>query len=144
MYGKAALYIAISRQIHCPIHCKITQGLLFVQTLVQTMIHFSQAAIGEVHRLKAKQHNLQAVLRLEVQPGGCSDLYYVLRFDDSIGPDDQVLESKGLSVVVDSQSLNCLSDLRVDYSEDLMGGGFRFHNPNATQSCGCGSSFSVS
>ncbi|NJN58189.1 MAG: iron-sulfur cluster assembly accessory protein [Leptolyngbyaceae cyanobacterium SL_5_9] len=107
------------------------------------MIQLSQAAVVEINRLKAKQRNPQSLFRLEIQPGGCSDLHYVLKFDSSTELTDQVLECKGLSVVVDSHSLNCISGLTVDYSEDLMGGGFRFHNPNATQNCGCGNSFST-
>ncbi|NJL37064.1 MAG: iron-sulfur cluster assembly accessory protein [Leptolyngbyaceae cyanobacterium RM2_2_4] len=107
------------------------------------MIQMSQAAIAEINRLKAKQHNPQSLFRLKIQPGGCSDLHYVLKFDNSTEPTDQVLECKGLSFVVDSHSLNSISGLTVDYSEDLMGGGFRFHNPNATQNCGCGNSFST-
>jgi len=108
------------------------------------VIHLSQAAIGEVNRLKSKQRNSQAMFRLAVQPGGCAEFYYVLRFDDVVEPADQILEYKELSVVIDEQSLNYVSGLTLDYSEDLMGGGFRFHNPNATQNCGCGNSFSTS
>jgi len=107
------------------------------------MIQLSQAAIAEISRLKAKQRNPQALFRLAIQPGGCFDLHYVLRFDDSTQPTDQILECKGLSVVVDPQSLSCIQGLAVDYSEDLMGGGFRFHNPSAIQHCGCGNSFSI-
>lgn len=107
------------------------------------MIQLSQAAIAEINRLKVKQHHPEAVFRLEVQPGGCSEFHYVLKFDSSIKLTDQVLSCGGMSVVVDSQSLSRVSGLAIDYSEDLMGGGFRFHNPNATQNCGCGNSFSV-
>jgi iron-sulfur cluster assembly protein len=107
------------------------------------MIQLSQAAIAEINRLKMKQRHPQAVFRLEIQPGGCSEFHYVLKFDSGIKPTDQVLNCGGMSVVVDPQSLSCVSGLAIDYSEDLMGGGFRFHNPNATQNCGCGNSFSI-
>lgn len=108
------------------------------------MIQLSQAAIAEISRLKAKQRDPQTLFRLEIQPGGCSELHYVLRFDSCINPTDQVLKCGEMSVVIDPQSLSYVSGLAVDYSEDLMGGGFRFHNPNAIQNCGCGNSFSIS
>jgi iron-sulfur cluster assembly accessory protein len=64
-----------------------------------------------------------------------------MTFDENINPNDIVYESEGIKLVVDSQQLNYLDGLTLDYSEDLMGGGFRFHNPNASQNCSCGNSF---
>ena len=82
--------------------------------------------------------------RLQVQPGGCSGWFYDMTFDEAASQGDQVYNCKGIAVVVDAQTLNYISGLTLDYSEDLMGGGFRFHNPNAIASCGCGNSFSTS
>jgi iron-sulfur cluster assembly accessory protein len=62
---------------------------------------------------------------------------------DAVQPEDRICESSGIQVAVDGQSVKTLTGLTLDYSEDLMGGGFRFHNPNATASCGCGHSFST-
>lgn len=108
-----------------------------------TMIHFSSAALSEVHRLKAQHPNPQAVFRLRVQPGGCSDYYYFLQFDEAPQPDDWVKSYLGIQVVIDPESLGYVEGLSLDYSEDLMGGAFRFDNPKAAQHCGCGNSFSI-
>lgn len=106
------------------------------------MIHLSQAAIREVKRLRSK-HSSNAYFRLGVEPGGCSDFYYMLQFDQVAHLDDQVWNCESIQVVIDPHSLAHLAGLTLDYSEDLVGGGFRFHNPNAAQHCGCGNSFSL-
>ncbi|SRR5579883_650183 len=107
------------------------------------MIHLSQAAISEVSRLKARRNNPQLLFRLDVQPSACLTMAYAMSFDTAVQPHDQVYDCNGIQVVVDSSSVPILEGLVLDYSEDLMGGGFRFHNPNAIQTCGCGNSFSV-
>ncbi len=106
------------------------------------MIHLTIAAASEIRRLLSqRQQNM--LFRVQVQAGGCSGLFYDMVFDEAARLDDQVYDCNGIPVVVNSQSLKYISGLTLDYSEDLMGGGFRFHNPNATQSCGCGNSFSI-
>ncbi|MEG4807996.1 iron-sulfur cluster assembly accessory protein [Microcoleus sp. F8-D3] len=107
------------------------------------MIHLSKTAATEVTRLKSKHSNPNALFRLGVESSGCSGLSYTMAFDDAPAPEDAVCESEGISVAIDPQHLKYLNELTLDYSEDLMGGGFRFHNPNAAQSCSCGNSFSV-
>jgi iron-sulfur cluster assembly accessory protein len=107
------------------------------------MIRLSCAAITEISRLKSRYPKPEATFRLGVQVGGCADFYYILKFEDAINPGDQVLNCGGIQVVVDAQSIDYVNGLTLDYSEDLMGGGFRFHNPNAVQSCGCGNSFTI-
>jgi iron-sulfur cluster assembly protein len=108
------------------------------------MIHLSQSAVSEVERIRAKSTNPKALFRLSIQPGGCADFYYQLALTDVATADDHVLACDGIQVAVDLQSWPYLTGLNIDYSEDLMGGGFRFQNPNAVSSCGCGNSFSVS
>lgn len=107
------------------------------------MIHLSKAALAEVKRLHSKQQHPDVLFRLGVQIGGCSGLYYTMEFDCQVKPDDRVYECDGIRVVVDRHKLDYINGLSLDYSQDLMGGGFRFHNPNATNSCGCGNSFDV-
>ncbi len=107
------------------------------------MINLSKAAAGEIGRLQLKRQNPEARLRLGVQRGGCAELSYTIDFDEEMNPRDRVYECDGISIVVDEESFNYISDLTLDYSEDLMGGGFRFQNPNAVESCGCGNSFRV-
>lgn len=108
------------------------------------MIHLSQSAAKEIQRLLSKQNNSEVFFRLQVQTGGCSGLFYDMGFDKVLRTGDQIFKSTGMAVVVDAQSLNYVKDMIVDYSEDLMGGGFRFHNPQAIAVCGCGNSFSIS
>ena len=81
-------------------------------------------------------------LRVAVEGGGCSGFQYDIRLDDA-GQDDLVLEQNGATVLVDSVSLPFLQNAVIDYSEELIGARFIIQNPNATSSCGCGTSFSV-
>lgn len=87
------------------------------------------------------------ILRMGVRNGGCSGLSYVMDFStaDAIQEDDEVdkYDEQGIQCVVDSKSLLYLYGLELDYSDELIGGGFKFFNPNAEESCGCGSSFGV-
>lgn len=87
------------------------------------------------------------VLRMGVRNGGCSGLSYVMDFstEDDVGEEDEVdaYEEEGIQCVVDAKSLLYLYGLELDYSDELIGGGFKFFNPNAEESCGCGSSFGV-
>ncbi|MBW4691287.1 MAG: iron-sulfur cluster assembly accessory protein [Lyngbya sp. HA4199-MV5] len=108
------------------------------------MIHLSQAAISEILRLRAKRNDPQLLFRLGTQPSDCLPLSYVMTFETGVQPDDEVFNCSEIQVVIDAQSLLAIRGLTLDYSEDLMGGGFRFHNPNAVKSCGCGNAFSLS
>jgi iron-sulfur cluster assembly protein len=108
------------------------------------MIHLSALAIQEIRRLVTtgtQPENL--TFRVGIQSGGCADLYYTLQPSTRIQADDQVWERDGLRIVVDLASLSAIDGTTLDYAEDLMGGGFRFHNPNAIATCGCGASFSL-
>jgi iron-sulfur cluster assembly protein len=108
------------------------------------MIHLSPAAIAEIKRLRRKQTKLDAgMLRLGVESSGCAGLSYRMEFADTSQPQDYLLNAGEMQVIFDPGLLPYLDGLTVDYSEDLMGGGFRFHNPNAVQTCGCGNSFAI-
>jgi iron-sulfur cluster assembly accessory protein len=107
------------------------------------MIHLSAAAANEISRLRSRHKLPNLLFRLGIQPSNCLPLAYTMDFDDTIQPDDQVYESEGVQIVVSQKTLPYMDGLVLDYSEDLMGGGFRFHNPNAVQNCGCGNSFAV-
>lgn len=107
------------------------------------MIHLSQAAIAEIKRMKAKHPSSDTLLHVGVKTGGCSDFYYILDLVESSDAEDVVLNHGEIRMAIAPQIVPYLNGLTIDYSEDLMGGGFRFHNPNATQSCGCGNSFSI-
>ncbi len=107
------------------------------------MIHLSAAAVVEINRLKTRHPEPHALFRLKVEAGGCENWYYTLAFDSKVAAEDSIWHCQGVDVTVDAQSLTYLDELTVDYSEDLMGGGFRFNNPQAIASCGCGNSFSI-
>ena len=106
-------------------------------------------AMTRLLELKAKQPNPKdtLILRMGVRNGGCSGLSYSMDFstEDAIGEDDAVDEypEYGVKCVVDAKSMLYLYGLQLDYSDELIGGGFKFFNPNAEESCGCGSSFGV-
>ena len=82
-------------------------------------------------------------LRVAVEGGGCSGFQYEINLDDAPGDDDLVLEGSGERVVIDSVSLPFLADATIDFEEELIGARFIINNPNATASCGCGTSFSI-
>jgi iron-sulfur cluster assembly accessory protein len=83
------------------------------------------------------------LLRISVQAKGCAGLAYQLDFAASAQAEDQLFECDAIQVAVPQQSLLYIDGLLLDYSEDLMGGSFRFHNPNAKQTCSCGHSFTL-
>ena len=106
------------------------------------MISLSSAATNEIGRLKSK-HQPHSLFRVRVQPGGCSGWLYHISFDQLINPEDQVFDIDNLQLVMDQEPIKYINGLTIDYSEDLMGGGFRFRNPLATSTCSCGNSFSM-
>lgn len=107
------------------------------------IISLTDAALKEVKRLINVQGIEEGGLRLGVKGGGCSGLSYTINFDDKIGQYDQVYEIDGVKVIVDAKSAIYLQGTQLDYQKDLMGGNFKFLNPNANKTCGCGESFSA-
>ena len=83
------------------------------------------------------------MLRVSVSGGGCSGFQYGFAFDDTVNADDRTFERDGVKVVVDEVSLELLAGAQIDFVEDLIGASFQISNPQATSSCGCGSSFSI-
>lgn len=107
------------------------------------MIQLSEAAVAEVQRMQLARERSHCRLRLRVQTGGCCGLYYDLSLDPTLFPRDRVSNAGGIEVVIDADSSAQLDGLKIDYTEDLMGGGFRFSNPQAVAICGCGQSFAI-
>ena len=106
-------------------------------------ITLSDAALKEVKRLINVQGITEGGLRLGVKGGGCSGLSYTINFDEKIGPHDTVYEYDGVKVIVDAKSAIYLAGTQLDFQKDLMSGSFKFVNPNADKTCGCGESFSA-
>ena len=109
------------------------------------MVTLTENAVNEIKRLMEAQNLPNAGLRMGVKGGGCSGMSYTLNFEPEVREQDQdqVFEINGVKVIVDSKSLLYLEGITLDYVNGLAGTGFKFVNPNATRSCGCGSSFSV-
>ena len=101
-------------------------------------------AVLEIVRIIAEQNLGNVMLRVGVQGGGCSGFSYILGFDDKAPNEfDLVFEQDGIRIVTDPKSLLYLAGMEIDFETNLMGRGFKFKNPNARNSCGCGESFSV-
>ena len=105
------------------------------------MIHITEAAAKQLHALVAEK-SLPATggLRLAVEKGGCAGLQYAMTLATPEA-DDHIAEAFGARVLVDPESLTYLDGSTLDYEDGLSGAGFRIHNPKATRSCGCGTSF---
>jgi iron-sulfur cluster assembly accessory protein len=100
-------------------------------------------AIQQVKRLLARDHHEEFGLRVSVANGGCSGFSYQLKFEKEPTPADIVLVRDGLNVYVDKASAPYLRGTVIDFAAGIYGGGFKFTNPNATGTCGCGTSFSA-
>jgi iron-sulfur cluster assembly protein len=105
------------------------------------MITLTQAAADKLQTIKAEKGIPDHALRVFVSGGGCSGLSYGMTFAQGEDFGDQVFEANGVKVVVDMGSIQYVDGAEIDYIDSLMGGGFRIENPNAVQSCACGSSF---
>jgi len=101
------------------------------------------SAAGRIAALAAAEGNDRLMLRITVSGGGCAGFQYGFDFDDEAGEGDHVFERDGVKVVVDDMSLGLLMGGEVDFKENLLGSYFAIENPNATSSCGCGTSFSI-
>ena len=106
-------------------------------------ISISDRAAERVAHLMEQQPGDDLMLRVSVSGGGCSGFQYGFAFDDARNDDDLVFSYAGVDVVIDGMSLELLEGAEIDFVEDLAGAAFRIDNPNATASCGCGSSFAV-
>ncbi len=106
-------------------------------------LSLSVLAVEKVKETMAKEGKPKGGLRVSVVGGGCSGFQYSLGFDAAPREDDIIVEQDGVKLFVDPTSLQYVSGTMLDYVNGLHGAGFKFVNPNATRTCGCGSSFSV-
>ncbi|UAA38257.1 iron-sulfur cluster insertion protein ErpA [Paraneptunicella aestuarii] len=106
-------------------------------------IEFSDSAAAKVKTLVEEEENPNLKLRVFVTGGGCSGFQYGFTFDEKVNDGDTVINKQNVALVVDPMSLQYLVGGVVDYSEGLHGARFVVENPNATTTCGCGSSFSI-
>ncbi len=106
-------------------------------------VQITDGAARRISRLVASEGNDGMMLRIAISGGGCSGFQYGFSLDDKTNDDDQVFEENGVRVVVDEVSLDMVNGSQLNYVEDLIGSYFSLSNPNATATCGCGSSFAV-
>ena len=104
---------------------------------------FTDRAANKVKELIVEEGNPDLKLRVFVTGGGCSGFQYGFTFDEEISDDDTVMQKNGVTLLVDPMSYQYLVGAEIDYTEDLEGSQFVIKNPNATSTCGCGSSFSA-
>ena len=109
------------------------------------MIKVSETAAKKIYDLKKEEdQGDDAFLRVRVKRGGCSGFSYKMDFDCKVQPGDKSFTDRDVQLVIDSESLLYILGMTLDYEGGLNGQGFLFSNPNATKTCGCGSSFAVS
>jgi iron-sulfur cluster assembly accessory protein len=114
------------------------------ETTPATLLSLTPKAVEMVRQVRAREGLPDThALRVAVVGGGCSGFSYQLDFDGEGRADDEVIQYEGVQVRIDPTSAQYLRGLQIDYVQSLSGGGFKFVNPNATQTCGCGSSFSA-
>jgi iron-sulfur cluster insertion protein len=106
-------------------------------------IALSDAAVGKVRSLIEEEGNPELKLRIFVSGGGCSGFQYGFTFDEAVAEDDTAMVKDGVTFLVDSMSFQYLMGAEIDYTEGIEGAQFVIKNPNATSTCGCGSSFSA-
>lgn len=104
---------------------------------------FTDRAAAKVRELRDEEGNPALKLRVYITGGGCSGFSYGFTFDEQVKEDDTVVENGGVTLLVDAMSIQYLTGSEVDYDQGLMGARFVVQNPNATSTCGCGSSFSI-
>ena len=109
----------------------------------QASIVVTKDAVKKLKNVMKSDDKEDYFLRMSVEGGGCSGMTYKMDFDNQQKEFDKVFESNGLKVICDLKSWLYLKDVRIDYSDDLLNGGFKIKNPNAERTCGCGTSFSA-
>lgn len=112
-------------------------------TEISTPLVFTDSAAGKVKELIEEEGNPGLKLRVFVTGGGCSGFQYGFTFDEEVNEDDTTMEKNGVTLLIDPMSYQYLVGAEIDYSEGLEGSQFVIRNPNATSTCGCGSSFSA-
>ena len=106
-------------------------------------ISVTRNAAKRINAILKGEKKLNHALRVSVTGGGCSGMSYNLTFDDKINEFDKTYESNGIKIVCDVKSWFYVKGTEVDFSNDLLSGGFQLNNPNANRTCGCGTSFST-
>jgi len=111
--------------------------------LKNAQIYVTKKAVKRLQAVMVSEGKDDYYLRMSVDSGGCSGMNYKMDFDKNKENFDKIFESNGLKVICDLKSWLYLKDITIDYSDDMLNGGFKIENPNAERTCGCGTSFSA-
>lgn len=114
-----------------------------IQSVTSTVLDFSDTAARKLKSLHEEESNPKLMLRVSVYGGGCSGFQYTFSLDEEAKAGDRRVEKDGVTLLIDQMSYQYLAGSEVDYREGLEGAMFVVNNPNATSTCGCGSSFSI-
>ncbi|KAL4195529.1 hypothetical protein AMTRI_Chr05g65110 [Amborella trichopoda] len=127
-----------------PISIKASSVTATTSGEVKPAISLTDNALKHLNRMRSEK-NEDLCLRIGVRQGGCSGMSYTMDFENRANarPDDSIIEYNGFTIVCDPKSLLFLFGMQLDFSDALIGGGFAFKNPNASQTCGCGKSFAA-
>jgi iron-sulfur cluster insertion protein len=124
-------------------HTETQTSVTPVPPVSPSFITVTEAAASKIQDLLAEEGKTDSGLRVFVQGGGCSGFQYGLMIEENGGVGDQTYESNGIKLYIDPVSLSYLKGAEVDFVDTITGGGFTIKNPNASSTCGCGSSFNV-
>ena len=113
------------------------------EAALEVPLVFTSAAASKVASLIVEEGNPSLMLRVYIQGGGCSGFQYGFTFDETMQEGDTEVETDGVKLLIDPMSMQYLTGAEIDYTEGLQGAQFVIRNPNASTTCGCGSSFSV-
>jgi iron-sulfur cluster insertion protein len=131
------------RTAHHPQHAPYRGENMSAEVETPEILVFTDSAANKVRELIEEEGNPELKLRVFVSGGGCSGFQYGFTFDEEVNDDDTTFEKNGVALLVDPMSYQYLVGAEIDYTEGLEGSQFVIRNPNATSTCGCGSSFSA-
>jgi len=132
-----------TKSIHICCELKIEDEVMNAEIAVESPLEFTSAAAAKVAELIKEEGNPDLMLRVYIQGGGCSGFQYGFTFDEQVQDGDTEVMTDGVKLLVDPMSMQYLTGAEIDYSEGLQGAQFVIRNPNASTTCGCGSSFAV-
>ncbi|GAY58657.1 hypothetical protein CUMW_188660 [Citrus unshiu] len=134
----------LSRRYSVSVRSSSTSAVAPATEDLKPAILLTENALKHLNKMRSERSE-DLCLRIGVKQGGCSGMSYTMEFENRANarPDDSVIEYDGFVIVCDPKSLLFLFGMQLDYSDALIGGGFSFKNPNATQTCGCGKSFAA-
>jgi len=118
-------------------------GMALGSGSTETLLEFSDSAVRKLKALQAEEGKPELMLRVSVYGGGCSGFQYTFSLDEEVQPTDKTVRKDDATLIIDQKSYQYLAGSEVDFSEGLEGAMFVVNNPNATSTCGCGSSFSI-